>query len=1002
MASLQELLVEEGLELQRWKLPKTRKPVKQGERTQPHESRALPIYICHDRYSFDVSKQKTEKSASKNGSSVFSSRRVRSVSERSHSKSWVPEGSRTHEPAAPIDEVATRAVISILSGYIGRYVKDVNFRETLREKCKSCLVRKKKEPDHNGILVNVELGIESVEKLVEDQGTIRKELRTKTLRNCIRLLSIVDSLNSKNSKNGSTCGTPNSHIYACAQLYLAVVYKLAKNHRTSARHLLQVFCDSPFLARTNLLPDLWEHFFLPHLLHLKIWYTKELETLSNLDNAKKEKIMKALSKVYNDQMDKGTTDFALYYKDWLKSGVKAPPIPTVPLPSKPSYRSSRRRSSDSYTSQSMNKNLYQHVFGSTLERSSMDLFDPNGASVDTCDLEDVKLCTDEDNCRFVNKGDGTDRGSSSQNLKDSRPELFPETQKSNYFRFFDCRSLPAECLVDGIHTSRNGSVRKEGSTHSSELSRAIFTVCSSDILSECEIAIRIISKAWLDSHGDLAVEAALSEASVIEGMLEVLFASDDDEILEFLISILAEFGGRNKVIRQIILNSDPQLEIFMRLLRSTSLFLKGAVLLYLLQPKAKQMISFEWVPLILRVLEFGDQLQILFTVRCSPQLAAIYLLDQLLTGFDEDRNLENARHVVSLGGMNLLARGIETGDTHDRSNAALLMTCCIRADGSCRNYIAENLNKASLLELIVLESSTNSYSYSCAFALLTELLCLRRRTQMIEFLWGLKEGWSAMPTMNIFLAYLQRAPPEEYPLVAAILLQIDLLGDSMKSSVYREEAVEAMITSLDCKICNDEVQEQSARALLMLGGRFSYTGEAWAERWLLQLAGFHENSWDSFRCKEIVIDGFIHSNEEEEATEDWQRKAATVLFKSGNKRLLAALSNSIANGIPSLARASIITLTWMTSFLHSIEDEDLHSMTCSIIMPQLLESLDFDKDPEERVLASYALLNLMKSSVSAVCLTLDQNFRLVSQQNAFQCSHHGIKSCLAIYRISPW
>lgn len=86
-----------------------------------------------------------------------------------------------------------------------------------------------------------------------------------------------------------------------------------------------------------------------------------------------------------------------------------------------------------------------------------------------------------------------------------------------------------------------------------------------------------------------------------------------------------------------------------------------------------------------------------------------------------------------------------------------------------------------------------------------------------------------------------------------------LQGDSMKSSVYREEAVEAMITSLDCKICNDEVQEQSARALMMLGGRFSYTGEAWAERWLLQQAGFHESAWDSFRCKEIVIDGFIHS-----------------------------------------------------------------------------------------------------------------------------------------------
>ncbi|XP_042944493.1 putative E3 ubiquitin-protein ligase LIN [Carya illinoinensis] len=847
MTSLQELLAEEGLALQRRKLPKARKPVNPSKRTQPHESPVLPMYICHDRSYFHISKQKIEKTASE-------------------------------------------------KGYIGRYVKDVKFRETVRVKCNSCLVKKNMEPD-NGIFVNMELGFESVEKL----------------------------------------------------LYLAIVYKFEKNNRISARHVLQVFCDSPFLARTHLLPDLWEHFFLPHLLHLKIWYTNEVETLSNLDYVKKDKVMKALSKAYNDQMDKGTAVFALYYKEWLKVGVKAPPVPIVPLPSKPTYGSSKRRSSDSYTSlSSMNKNLYRDVLVPTIERRSMDLVDLDGPSMDTRDLkEEVKLCTHEDNCSFVNVG---------YLLIDSRVELCTETKNADYIQFFDCRSLPTE----RNHTAKKGSVRKEENTHSSELSRAIDTVCSSDSLCECEIAIRIICKAWLNSHGDPAIEAALSEASIIEGMLEVLFASKDDEILELILSIFAEFVGRKEVFRQIILNSDPRLDIFLRLLRSSSLVLKAAVLLYLLKPRAKQMISFEWVPLVLRVLEFGDQMQILFTVRCSPRVAAIYLLHQLLTGFDEDRNFENARQVVSLGRMNLLAQGIERGDSHDRSNAALIMLRCIRADGSCRNYLAEHLNKASLLELLFLECRKNSNGR--AFALLTELLCLSRRTQMIEFLCGLKEAWSGMNTMNILLAYLKRAPPEEYPLVAANLLQLHLLGDTMKYSVYREEAVEAVITSLDCRLCNNKVQEQSARALLMLGGHFSYSGEASAESRLSQRAGFHENTGDSFRSKEIVIDGFMHSNEEEEVKEDWQRKAATVLVRSGNKRLLAALSESIANGIPSLAQASIITVTWMTSFLHSVGDEDLQSMACSILMPRLLESMDCRKDPKERVLASYSLLNLFKNS----------------------------------------
>jgi hypothetical protein len=162
----------------------------------------------------------------------------------------------------------------------------------------------------------------------------------------------------------------------------------------------------------------------------------------------------------------------------------------------------------------------------------------------------------------------------------------------------------------------------------------------------------------------------------------------------------------------------------MKLLKSNSLFLKVAVLLYLLKPKAKQMISIEWVALVLRVLEFGGQLQTLFTVRCMPEKAAMYFLGQLLTGFDEDRNLENASQVVALGGLSFLVRTFEVGDIIERNHAATLMSCCIRANGSSRNYLAENLNKDSLLQLIVL--GIQKKFKGCVFTLLADLLCLSR------------------------------------------------------------------------------------------------------------------------------------------------------------------------------------------------------------------------------------------------------------------------------------
>lgn len=284
----------------------------------------------------------------------------------------------------------------------------------------------------------------------------------------------------------------------------------------------------------------------------------------------------------------------------------------------------------------------------------------------------------------------------------------------------------SECLVNGNLIVRNNSTKNEANIHlpSSDLTRATSIICSSDVLTECENAVRVIAKAWLDSHGDRLTEGALSKAPVVEGFLEVLSTSNDDEVLELAVSILAELVARNDANRLVILNADPQLKIFIKLLKSCSLFLKAAVLLYLLKPKAKQMISIEWVALVLRVLEFGDQLQTLFTVRCMPQKAAMYLLEQLLMGFDEDRNLENASQVVSLGGLSLLVRIFEMGDINERNSATMLMSCCIRADGSCRNYLADSLNKASLLELLVL--GIQKKSKGCALALLTELLCLSR------------------------------------------------------------------------------------------------------------------------------------------------------------------------------------------------------------------------------------------------------------------------------------
>lgn len=304
-------------------------------------------------------------------------------------------------------------------------------------------------------------------------------------------------------------------------------------------------------------------------------------------------------------------------------------------------------------------------------------------------------------------------------------KLIAEAHKSDYFRIFSCRNEPATGVVRKSSISKNEAAAREHNIHVSltNLNRAITTICISESLIDCENAIRTVAKAWLDSHGDSNLEMSLSKEPFIEGLLEVLLSSEDDEILELAISILAQLVVRNEVDRQMILNSDPQLEIFLRLLRTKNLFLKAAVLLYLLKPKAKQMLSPDWIPLVLRVLESGDQLQTLFTIQCSPQAAVFYFLDQLMNGFDIDRNTENAKQVVSLGGLRLLIRRLELGDSYEKMTAATLMSSCIQADGICRQYLANNIKKASILELLLGNQRNSS---ECALSLLAELVCLHR------------------------------------------------------------------------------------------------------------------------------------------------------------------------------------------------------------------------------------------------------------------------------------
>lgn len=231
-------------------------------------------------------------------------------------------------------DAAIRALVSILVSHIGAFFRDESFWALLRGVCNDCL-KNEDRGGEGGVFAELENAITIVEEAVERRST--KELQKASAK-----LKIMAGLSSVALKNGSNFGAPNSCLVACAHLYLSVIFKIYKEDRMAANHLLQVFCFAPLEARAILLPALWEELFLPNLAHIREWYDQEMDSLSRMPSRAKN--MDILLKMYDSALNKETQKFAIYYREWLVDETKSPLPPSIDVPFADFHRIRRENS----------------------------------------------------------------------------------------------------------------------------------------------------------------------------------------------------------------------------------------------------------------------------------------------------------------------------------------------------------------------------------------------------------------------------------------------------------------------------------------------------------------------------------------------------------------------------------------------------------------------------------------------------------------------------------
>ncbi|WCJ35094.1 U-box domain-containing protein 26 [Euphorbia peplus] len=474
-------------------------------------------------------------------------------------------------------------------------------------------------------------------------------------------------------------------------------------------------------------------------------------------------------------------------------------------------------------------------------------------------------------------------------------------------------------------------------------------LCTSENLEECEAAVLAIAKLWKDSKGDPGVHSYLSKATIVNGFVEILSNSLDREVLRTSIYILSELIYSDESVAEVLTSVDSDFDSLAALLKNG--LAEAAVLICQTRPTFAQLSAHNFIPSLVHLIQVKsedlDDLQLVL----EPKDAAIAMLEQILMGGDESSQSLNAYSVVSANGVPAIVKCLDR--VEGRKSVISILLCCMLVDKSCRNFIASRIDMSHVLELF---HTGNDNVRGICIDFLSELVQLNRRTVCNEILHRIR-GEGSFSTMHTFLVYLQMAPMEQQPAIATLLLQLDLLAEPRKMSIYREEAVETLIEALHKKDFSN-CQMMALDALVSLSGTLTSSGRSYMEARLLKIAGFDQ----PYNClvkadarKKGESDLAETMDDEVKARNSWETRVAFVLCNHERGSIFKALEECFKSNSLEMAKLCLIISTWLIYMLSVLPDSGLREVARKSLLDEFINVLQSSRNMEERILATLAL-----------------------------------------------
>ncbi|CAN6236037.1 unnamed protein product [Urochloa humidicola] len=836
-------------------------------------------------------------SASRTSATSYSNKDASDSAGGGGARRGTASGSSAAVPA--LDESALTALISLAAGPMKRFAKDEAFRATLRAGCATCLG----DSDHRAVL-DLRVHAQTVERAARE----REGLDPRDLKRASDKLHDAASLASSAAAAG---GEDARRLAACAHVYMSAASALRRRDHSAAVHALEAFCLAPREARTLLLPALWERLFRSALSHLRAWRDRESAAAAASSDGKGKEV----ERTFADAVDEGTRRLACYYRDWLLGRTDAMALPDVPAPpggTVHAVAAPRRSASTSYDISS------DVVFSSG--GSSPAKFAYDGAMQRSVEIEE------EDEVPVPVKLDA-------------------DVESDSVFH--ECEAGEARSYAPALQAEENVRTLKNSAREAYEPQVEDEPIKESD----ASTSYRPIS--------DVSAIDLLT-LEFCEGPLQ---SDTDGNRFSIFTTVPSDFLC--PLTRQVF-NNPVTIE-------TGQTFERHAIVQWLDRgfrtcPVTGQELSSVSIPDTNRVLKRlidswkSERCKNFVSTSSGPEeKLTVTVIDKVFdSAGDMSEKLDRARHLMAIGGIDFLLRRFqEGGDEQERVAEHLLF--CIRAEGSCRNYVAIMIDGSSVLQLLHTEVLS---ARTTAVGLLTELMCLRSREMFELLLRGLGTE-SVMQTMDVLLEHLRSVPVQEQASAAVLLLHFDALVEPNKDSKYREEAAKIITHSLRCCLSEDgNVVPSTRKALLMLAGHFSFSGDLLAEDWMLKQAGFLDASRASPTSSDVVI-----QDKEAAGNEAWLRHAAAALVGTGGTRrpFLDALSRCLGSHDADLVGACLTTAGWLSRSLAVAAASDDAAATgtgtdaslaaFSALVPRLKQCLAPARPARHRVLAAVSLHN---------------------------------------------